>query len=96
MPTMPPPEIFSELEEKVLLTLWRLGGIGKNHVKEETVRANLPSEIQSESWTDKINNLHNQGFLQREDIDGQSALSLTSLGLSLLRKIEEDRLQELK
>ncbi len=96
MPTMPPPEDISELEERILHTLWRLGGIGKNLIREATLRSTLSGEALSQSWTDEINNLQKQGFLQRDIIDGHDSLSLTPLGLSLLRKIEEDRLQELK
>jgi hypothetical protein len=95
IPAMPFPEGITALQERILLSLWKLRGIGKNAVKEETLRADL-SPSQLNKWTDDAKNLQNQGFIEATSGNGQNLLSLTALGLSILRKIEEDRLQELK
>ena len=70
-------------------------GIGKDPIKEETLRADL-SPSSPNNWTDDVTYLQNQGFVEATSRNGHNLLSLTALGLSILRKIEEDRLQELK
>ena len=87
---------LSELEERVLRALWKLRGIGKNHVREEAVRADLAMAGLDTGCIKEVANLHDRGLLQSVTIEGEKEISLTPLGLSLLRKIEEDRLEELK
>lgn len=93
---MRPAEDLSDVEENILLALWKLRGFGGNPVREDAVKAGVPMEILPERWREEVANLNRQGFLEAGTLDGQSALSLTPLGFSILRKIEEDRLQELK
>jgi len=96
MRTMPPKGTLSDLEERILLALWKLRGIGKNTINERILKADLAAESESEGWMEKIRSLNNQGFLEMGNVDGQNSFSLTALGLAILRRIEEDRLQELK
>jgi len=88
--------MLSELEEYLLLTLWKLRGIGNNRVSKEVLRANLTVETSAETWLTGISSLADRGFLQTATINGEEGFSLTPLGLSLIRQIEEDKLQELK
>jgi len=96
MGIMPFPDGISELQERILLGLWKLKGIGDNPINEEILRKTLPTEPQASNWTNELNSLLNQGFLQATNKNGRNSVSLTPLGLAILRKIEEDRLQELK
>ncbi len=95
MPPMPQPEGLSDLEERMLLALWKLRGIGKNAVDESSLRAELEIEM-PQNLEDAIETLRQQGFLERGSVHDRTRLSLTPLGLAILRKLEEDRLQELK
>jgi len=94
MPNMPP-QALSDLGEQILLTLWRLRGIGNKFVKQEKLRADLAVNS-DQTWVGEIANLQTEGFLTSTNLDGQDAVSLTPLGLAILRQIEEDKLQELK
>ena len=94
MPNMPP-QALSDLGEQILLTLWRLRGIGNKFVKQENLRADLAVDS-DQTWVGEIANLQTEGFLTSTNIDGQDVVSLTPLGLAILRQIEEDKLQELK
>ncbi len=94
MPNMPP-QALSDLGEQILLTLWRLRGIGNKFVKQENLRADLAVDS-DQTWVGEIANLQTEGFLTSTNLDGQDAVSLTPLGLAILRQIEEDKLQELK
>jgi hypothetical protein len=93
---MAPESSLSELEETVLLTLWKLGGIGRNHVREETLRADLAKAGFESGCIGEMASLHDQGFLESVTVQDGKEISLTPLGLSLLRQIEEDKLEELK
>lgn len=92
---MPPISGLSELEETVLLALWKLRGIGKSVVGEGRLREELPNEA-PQNLAGAIEALRNQGFIEGLTSENQNLLSLTPLGLAILRKVEEDRLQELK
>ena len=94
MRRMPPQDGLSELDERILLALWKLRGIGRNYVKEQALRADLADE--TGAWVDSISNLCNRGFLEKTTVDGQDAFAITSLGLSVLRQTEENKLQELQ
>ena len=87
---------LSELEEKLLLSLWKLKGIGKNHIRETTLKADLTQSESQGNWTNAISSLNDRSLLQVVTVDGEREISLTPLGLSLIRQIEEDKLQELK
>ena len=96
MPNMPPDSKLTELGERILLTLWKMRGIGTNSIKEEALKTELAVEGPLQDLTEEITNLNNQGFLEVDSVQGNRAVSLTALGLSVLRQIEEDMLQELK
>ncbi len=87
---------LTEIEERILLTLWKLKGIGKDHVREDTLRIDPGLEATKDPLTAKIEKLRTQGFLEIATANGGNAISLTPLGLAILRQIEEDKLQELK
>lgn len=92
---MPQPESLSDAQEKILLAIWKLKGVSRNGVDEDGLRAELADET-PQNLADAIETLRNQGFLEVTIVDGRSILSMTPLGLAILRKLEEDRLQELK
>jgi hypothetical protein len=96
MSTMPSPDGISELQERILLVLWKLKGIGANLVDEEILRTALSAEQLQGNWESELGSLQEQGFLQAANKDEKNFISLTPLGLAILRKIEEDKLQELK
>jgi hypothetical protein len=96
MDNMPQSDGISDQEERVLSTLWKLRGIGKNGISAETLTQDLTTQIPNQDWTGKIKNLQELGFLTSETKEGRISFALTPLGLSLLRQVEEDRLQELK
>jgi DNA-binding MarR family transcriptional regulator len=95
MRPMPEPNMLSELEEKTLLAIWRLKGIGKNGVEESNLQTELTNET-PQNLTAALEALQNQGFIEKANSSDRKFLSLTPLGLAILRKLEEDRLQELK
>ena len=83
------------MHEQILLSLWKLKGIGKTTVDLETLRKDLAKFNAQDDLTKDVSLLRDQGFLEERNKDGQSYYSLTPLGIAILRKIEEDRLQEL-
>jgi len=87
---------LSELEERILLTLWKLKGIGKGHVREDVLRTDTTLEAADDLLKDEIEKLRTRGFLETAIAGDHNAISLTPLGLAILRQIEEDKLQELK
>ena len=95
MPPMPEQETLPDLEQRILFALWKLQGIGKNTVEENRLRDEMKSDP-PESVDTAVEALVNQGFLERNHGSDLRLLSLTPLGLAILRKLEEDRLQELK
>jgi predicted transcriptional regulator len=95
IPAMPQTNGLSDLQERILLAVWKLRGIGSNNVDQTALKAEMTNEP-SQNLTDAIGTLYTQGFLEKTSTDDRTAISLTPLGLAILRKIEEDRLQELK
>jgi len=95
MPPMPETSGLADLEQRVLLAIWKLKGIGKNGVDENSLQTELPNET-AQNLAGAIKALTNQGFLEQSNSSDHKFLSLTPLGLAILRKLEEDRLQELK
>jgi hypothetical protein len=88
---------LSALQERILLSLWKLKGIGNSWIREDIIKADLSSEgSPTEDWVGEVASLRSLGFLETGLIEDQNAMSLTPLGLSILRQIEEDKLQELK
>jgi DNA-binding MarR family transcriptional regulator len=93
---MPSINKLTDSEERILLALWKLKGIGNNHIREASLKADLAVESSDDHWTGEIAKLQNQGFLDTVTVEGHNIISLTPLGLAILRQIEEDKLQELK
>ncbi len=93
----PMPEIggLSDLQERVLLAIWRLKGVGKSGAEEDKLRAEFSDEPE-QNLQDAVEGLRGQKFVESTNTNSTPLLSLTPLGVAILRKIEEDRLQELK
>jgi len=88
-----PDNQLSELSGKILLSLWKLNGIGPRAIQEQTLKADL--KVESELFFHETEALTRQGFLDKLTLEGQTSFSLTPLGLAILRQLEEDKLQEL-
>ncbi len=95
MPFVPQMNGLSDLQERILLAIWKLRGMGQYTVDEGKLRTELMNES-TQDMVDASGTLVKQGFLEKKDADNRTSFSLTSLGLAILRKLEEDRLQELK
>ncbi len=93
---MPSINTLTESEERILLVLWKMKGIGKNRVIEDSLKSDPSLATSGDLLTSEIVNLQNQGFIETVPADDHNTVSLTPLGLAILRQIEEDRLQELK
>ena len=93
---MPPPDSLSEIQENILLAVWKLKGIGTNRVGEIRIKGELTNLTSEDDWKSAFSTLQTQGFLDAQAEGDQSTFSLTPLGVAILRKTEEDRLQELK
>ncbi|HKM78155.1 MAG TPA: hypothetical protein VJZ03_03690 [Candidatus Bathyarchaeia archaeon] len=89
-----PPESLSPLAEKILATVWKLNALSNRAVSEGRVKTDLA--IAQDELTAETQKLQTQGFLSRLKVGEEVSLSLTHLGLAILRQIEEDNLQELK
>jgi hypothetical protein len=89
-------DTLTESEERILLALWRMKGVGKNRIRENALEADLGSGASDGPLADGIVRLEGQGFVQTARMDDHRTISLTSLGVAILRLIEEDKLQELK
>jgi len=91
---MPSPNGLSEPQETVLFAIWKLKGTGTNPVTEDQLKTqigNTPAEFLPPTLTQ----LQTQGFVQIDNDGGRKTISITPLGLAILRKVEEDRLQEI-
>lgn len=93
---MPHTDSLSDIQESILLALWKLKGIGTNRVDEISIRGELTNATSEDDLKSAIRTLQAQGFLDVQVAGDQSTFSLTPLGVAILRKTEEDRLQELK
>jgi hypothetical protein len=92
---MPPPNGLSEPQEAILFAIWKLRGIGGNVVNENQLRNQLTTQ-HPESLPSTLTELQSLGFVDVENASGQKNVSITPLGVAILRKVEEDRLQEIK
>jgi hypothetical protein len=92
---MPPTDSLSEIQEGILLAVWKLKGLGSNRVEEVRIKGELPN-ASSDDLKSAFGVLQALGFLEAQVQGEQSTFSLTPLGIAILRKTEEDRLQELK
>jgi DNA-binding PadR family transcriptional regulator len=95
MKNMPFTNTLSEAQEAVLLAIWKLRGIGSSTVEERLVKAEMTKDP-SEDLTPTFQLLETQGFIEIKEEADRKSVSITPLGLAILRKIEEDKLQELK
>ena len=93
---MPESQGLSEAQADILLAIWKLRGIGNNRVDEFKVKAEVIDVIPEEDLNTALRTLVAQGFLEAQTKEGRFSFSLTPLGVAILRKTEEDRLQELK
>ena len=92
---MPPANGLSEPQEAVLFAIWKLRGIGNKPITEDQLKAQMTNES-AEPLPADLTQLQSQGFVQIADKGGRKIISITPLGLAILRKVEEDRLQEIK
>jgi hypothetical protein len=92
---MPQTNGLAEFHETVLLTVWKLRGMGNVPVDESKLRSELTGDP-AEELSAALQTLSSLGFLEAKMAGERRVFSLTPLGLAILRKIEEDRLQELK
>jgi len=88
-----PSDAIPEVTEKILLSVWKLSGVEGRPVPEERLKAELGSESE---LSERLRRLESQGFITKSEGDGRSILTITPLGLSILRQLEEDKLQELR
>ena len=88
------PDSLTTLAEKILATVWKLNALCNRSIPQERVKTDL--SITQDELIAETQKLQAQGFLSRIKVDEVDSLSLTPLGLAILRQIEEDSLQELK
>jgi predicted transcriptional regulator len=79
----------------LLFAIWKLRGIGNNSITEDQLKTEV-TNAPYESLPQNLEQLQSQGFVQIDDKKGRKTVSITPLGLAILRKVEEDRLQEIK
>jgi len=92
---MPLSNGLSEPQEAMLFAIWKLRGIGNNPITEDQLKAQVSNDP-AESLQPALTELQSQGFVQVDNNGDQRTISITPLGLAILRKVEEDRLQEIK
>jgi len=92
---MPPTNSLSEPQETLLFAIWKLRGIGNNAITEDQLKPQITNQP-GETLLQKLAQLQSQGFVQIDDKNGRKTVSITPLGVAILRKVEEDRLQEIK
>jgi predicted transcriptional regulator len=92
---MPPPNSLSEPQEALLFAIWKLRGMGNNPVTEEQLRAETTNQP-TETFPSALGQLQSQGFIEVVNKSGRKGIAITPLGVAILRKVEEDRLQEIK
>ena len=88
-----PSDTLSVLGARILLTMWKLKGVGEKSVTEAALREELPDR--NDGFSQELKALHELGFVTKRNTNGKDGVTLTSLGLAILRQIEEDKLQEL-
>jgi predicted transcriptional regulator len=92
---MPSTNGLSEPQETMLFAIWKLKGIGSSTISEDQLRAQMTNRP-PETLPSILSELQFQGFVEISDNAGRKRISITPLGLAILRKVEEDRLQEIK
>jgi len=92
---MPSANGLSDPQEAILFAIWKLMGIGNNAITEDQLRTQMSNDS-SEPLPPTLEQLESQGFVQIAEKGDRKIISMTPLGLAILRKVEEDRLQEIK
>jgi predicted transcriptional regulator len=91
---MPLSNGLSGPQEAVLFAIWKLRGIGNNGVSEEQLKTEM-TNTPAENLPTTLSELQTLGFLEINDGVSGKGISMTPLGLAILRKVEEDRLEEI-
>lgn len=92
---MPPPNGLSEPQKAALFAIWKLKAIGSMAVTEDQVKRQMGDDSNPDIPT-ILKQLQSQGFVHINDKAGANNVSMTPLGVAILRKVEEDRLEEIK
>jgi len=92
---MPTANGLSNPQEALLFAVWKLRGIGNKPITEDQLKAETTNDP-AEGLPAVLSQLQSQGFIQINENGDEKTISLTPLGLAILRKVEEDRLQEIK
>jgi hypothetical protein len=79
----------------MLFAVWKLKGIGKTTVSEDELRRQMTDDP-VETFPATLTQLQSQGFIEIKNKAGPRGISITPLGVAILRKVEEDRLEEVK
>ena len=82
------------LSEKVVSTLWKMNARGQKPVPEQALRAELSLTV--DEFAKEMERLRNQGFLSNVKVNEIPSISLTPLGVAILRQIEEENLEEIE
>jgi predicted transcriptional regulator len=91
---MPLANGLSDSQEAVLFAIWKLRGIGTSVITESQLKAQVTDE-QPEAISAALSQLQAHGFVHIDNKNDRKTMSITPLGVAILRKIEEDRLQEI-
>ena len=92
---MPSENGLSELQEATLFAIWKLRAIGSNTVGEDQLKAQMTNQP-PDAILNILNELQNLGFVDLTHNSDRKRIAITPLGVAILRKIEEDRLEEIK
>jgi predicted transcriptional regulator len=92
---MPSENGLSEPQEAMLFAIWKLRGIGGNSITEDQLKAQMSNQA-PEAEASTLAQLQSLGFVEVTNNNGPKAISITPLGVAILRKVEEDRLHEVR
>jgi len=92
---MPTENGLSEPLQTTLFAIWKLKGVGNNTVREDQLKTHLPDHS-PETLPSTLTQLQSLGFVEITTNGDQRKVSITPLGVAILRKVEEDRLQEIR
>ena len=92
---MPAESGLSEPQESILFAIWKLRGIGSSTVTEDQLMSEVASQP-AEAVLSALTQLQSLGFVGIASNGERRNVSITPLGVAILRKLEEDRLQEIK
>jgi DNA-binding HxlR family transcriptional regulator len=92
---MPTENGLSEPMQTMLFAIWKLNGVGNNTVGEDQLKTELPDHA-PETLPSTLTQLQSLGFVEITTNGDRRKISITPLGVAILRKVEEDRLQEIR